>query len=352
MEQRIRPEQKKIRLDLAPGTAFWFAPLIAILEILMFFWMIFSGVNALSPDPIRLFEFGANQRSAILEGELWRLFTALFIHRGIFHLVVNVFVLWLVGRVLEPLLGWKNIALLMLFGGIVGNTVSFFWYSYMLSVGASAMVYALFGAMLVLLFTQSSYFRDLIPHIFLLLILFTLQTVYGFFNENVDHAAHIGGILAGILAGIGLSFSQRRHIPELPLRGTLGLLTLFSFMSVVIWGKSLNNPLADYQHVLKVLKTEKKESEKAWLAGMDSSAFGEGIMHWQAMADTAGKYQTEEMPEVLLAKLQSIELYARLRQKQYAMVIDYITGNGTFIYPLYQENKESIRYMEEAVFGK
>ncbi|MBI1222903.1 MAG: rhomboid family intramembrane serine protease [Bacteroidetes bacterium] len=350
MEKQLRPEQKKLHLDLIPGTDFWLVPLVAIVEILIFFWMTFDGVNALSPDPIALFDWGANQRSAVIDGQLWRLFTALFIHRGIFHLVVNVFVLWILGRVLEPLLGWKNIGLLMLFGGLCGNSVSFFWYPYLLSVGASAMVYALFGACLILLFTQSSYFKDLVPHVFLLFVLFILQTVYGFFNTQIDHAAHIGGMLAGILTGVAFGFIKSNPGIALPIRGALGFLSFLAFMSVVVLGKGLSNPLADFQKVRNVLRLEKAEADLAWLHGEDSNAFRDGIQHWQSAIDTAVKYQNPDMPEPLLVKMQQIELYCRLNKKRYQLVIDFLRHDGTFLYPLYQEKKAGIEYLEKEVF--
>jgi|GEM_PF-2160091 len=346
MAARIRPEQRKLRLNLSPSTHFWFVPLIVVSEIILFIAMFVSGVDALNPDPIALYEWGANQRAAVLEGQLWRLVTAPFIHQGIFHLCINLIGFWLVGRILEPLLGWKNCVLLLFFSTIVSSVCSFFWNPYMLSVGASGMVYGMIGALFVLLFTKSSYFKDLVPHLFLLLVLFIMQWVFSTFSPQIDHAAHIGGALAGMIAGILLTLSVRHIATETPIRAIIGFMSLLTIGSVFIFGKDLSNPLGTYQATSKVYYSELFRANQAWMNREDTAAFQEGIEHLNLAKRAIAQTNLTDMPGVLQVRLQRMDLYAAMKKKQFGYYCDYLKEDGTFSVDMYKTNQAELEVLE------
>lgn len=349
MMDRIRPENRKLRLHLEPSTYFWFVPLIAIVELLLFIVMVIAGIDALNPDPIALFEWGANQRSAVVEGELWRLLTAAFIHHGAFHLCVNLIGFWLAGRILEPLIGWKNMTLLLLFSAVVSGVSSFFWNPYMVSVGASGMVYGMMGSLLVFLFTKSSYLKELVPHLFLLFVLFILQWVFSTFSQHVDHAAHIGGAIAGFLGGIMFSLSSYYPKAATPIRGVMGLFSIGFVLSVLVLGKGLSNPLGVYQKAAKSFHSELFQANKAWLNASDTAAFEQGILHLKKAKEAARKVNRSDMPEALQVRLQQMELYAALKEKQFVYRIDYLKNRAVFSIFLYRDNQEALNLLESEI---
>ncbi|MDX5320387.1 MAG: rhomboid family intramembrane serine protease, partial [Bacteroidota bacterium] len=349
-QQRLRPEQKKIKLDLAPGPHFWLIPFLVIVQLLVFGGLMAQGGKALNQDPVLLFQWGALQRTAILEGELWRLFTSNFLHQDLFHLLSNALVLWIVGRILEPLLGRTNLFILILLSMLTSAVISVFWNPFMMSVGASGITYALFGTTLVFLFSQSSYFKDLVPHVFLLVVLFVLQSVYGAVNPQTNHAAHIGGFLTGMVGGVLLRLMKSSVVPEVPGRGVLGLLGVVCFVFLLMKGRDLPDPVGDFQRVQQYFKKQAWEAEQAWLTPHDSLAFQKAIHTWQLAVDSAEVIAVNPMPEVLQVRLQRMAAYGRLKQKQFDLVLDYLRNDGSYIPSMYRENRAARELLEEGNF--
>ncbi len=92
-----------------------------------------------------LIQLGAKFTPLILQGQVWRLFTALFLHSGFVHLLLNMFSqLWL-GMQTERFLGWWRLALIYFLSGIGGNMASAVFLPETLQVGASSAIFGLFG---------------------------------------------------------------------------------------------------------------------------------------------------------------------------------------------------------------
>ena len=160
-----------------------------------------------STDSDTLISLGALWPPEVLEGgEWWRLLTATFLHFGPIHLASNMFVLWVLGRLLEPILGTARMILTYLTGGVVSSAFVLWLMSssqtnYGLLVGASGAIFALLGAeaMIVLL----SWWRD--PKNFdrrklsTLAVMLGIQIVIDLSVPNVSFAAHASGFFAGML---------------------------------------------------------------------------------------------------------------------------------------------------------
>src|SRR5215471_18858880 len=98
-------------------------------------------------DGNTLFEFGAKVRFAILGGQRWRLVTAGFLHGGLLHIGMNMWVLWDVGAQVEEIYGTARMLVIYFAGSVVGFLFSTLWSQY-LSIGASAAIMGLIGAMI------------------------------------------------------------------------------------------------------------------------------------------------------------------------------------------------------------
>ncbi len=183
------------------------ATLLAI-NVGVFVLMLLAGAGFWhTPNGVQL-AWGANFGPATQDGQWWRLFTALFIHFGVVHLVLNMWALWDVGRLVEQLYGRWRFALLYVVSGLLGNLLSLVMHgNQAVSGGASGAIFSLYGALLVFLWRER---RNVEPGEFRWLfggaaLFSSLMLGVGFFVQGVDNAAHGGGLLAGALLGLVLA---------------------------------------------------------------------------------------------------------------------------------------------------
>ena len=147
----------------------------------------------------------------------WRMITALFVHseRSLFHILFNGYSLWVLGTLLERLLGSGRFALLFFLSGL-GGSVAVLWLGFGTAViGASGAIFGLFGALLVL---QQS-FGVTNPQ---LLIVLVLNLVLGFIVPGVSWQAHIGGLITGLALAWGLVKAREDGVPG-GIPGVFGL---------------------------------------------------------------------------------------------------------------------------------
>ncbi len=136
--------------------------------------------------------FGANRRLAIVYyGQWWRLITAGFLHGGIFHILMNSWVLYDLGAQVEHIFGTARFLAIYLISSVGGFLVSMA-FTTNLSLGASAALCGLIGAMMAYgkrtnqSFVFSFYLRWMI-----------MIAVIGLFFPMIDNAAHFGGLAVG-----------------------------------------------------------------------------------------------------------------------------------------------------------
>src|SRR5438876_4366462 len=119
-----------------PGTYILLATNIAV-----FGWMVLHGVSPKDPTTAQLVQYGATNAYLVLVGQWWRLLTATFVHVGLLHIATNMWCLWNLGLLGEPLLGPAGLIGVYLITGIAGNLLSLFFnvvYRDFVSVGAGA----------------------------------------------------------------------------------------------------------------------------------------------------------------------------------------------------------------------
>ena len=103
-----------------PGTY-----ILLSINIAVFGWMVMHGVSAKDPSVPQLIHYGATNATFILAGhQWWRLLTATFVHVGLIHLATNMWCLWNLGLLGEPLLGPAGLIAVYLITGVAGNLLS------------------------------------------------------------------------------------------------------------------------------------------------------------------------------------------------------------------------------------
>jgi len=138
----------------------------------------------------------------VLDGEWWRLFTAMFLHGGMTHLLMNMFSLYLIGRGVEQYFNTTSYLSIYLFSGLLGGLASLYMHPASVGVGASGAIFGIFGAM-------GGFFiahRDKIEaHTKAFMkefaIIIGINLVIGFSIPSVDVSAHIGGLIVGFIGG-------------------------------------------------------------------------------------------------------------------------------------------------------
>jgi len=178
---------------------------------------VLAGLGSLSGahvgDQGTLTDAGDLSQGSMAAGDYWTLLTSGFLHRGLFHLFSNMLALWILGSLLEPVMGHVRFGLVYfvsLFCGSLGVLVL----ADGSSVGASGAVFGLLGAAVIVARHRGMNLMESGLGLWLglnLLITFTIP--------NISIGAHIGGLTGGFAAALVLLEGDRlrmpRYVPEL-----------------------------------------------------------------------------------------------------------------------------------------
>lgn len=146
----------------------------------------------------------AKVNALIREGEPYRLFTSMFLHLNLMHIVFNGYALFIIGRDVESLFGHVRFALIYFLGGLSGSLASFV-FTDAPSVGASGAIFAIFGAEMVYFYQNRRLHGEMgRRHLNQLIFLMLLNLGLGFFSTatsgfRLDNAGHIGGLVGGVV---------------------------------------------------------------------------------------------------------------------------------------------------------
>jgi membrane associated rhomboid family serine protease len=163
--------------------------------------------------------------------EPWRMLTSAFIHSQgfILHIVLNMYMLWLFGQALEPLLGrirFLAVYLLSALGGSVGYLVLTPIWPPVGVEGASGAIFGLFGAMLVVQSQRGGDTRQL-------WVLIAINGAIGFIVPGIAWQAHLGGLITGAACAAAIAFA-----PKGSRRGLwqgAGMVAVVALLVLVSW---------------------------------------------------------------------------------------------------------------------
>ena len=202
------PEDFAARLHALTPTA-WVTPAIVAINVAVFVIMIASGVHIWSPEIAALVDWGANFGPRTTGGEPWRLFTSMYLHIGILHIAMNMFVLWQAGRLVERLVGNASFALMYTLSGLAGSIASVAYQPTAVSAGASGAVFGVFGCLVAIYLTRRRADSISVKAIERAgggaVAFIGYNLVIGANIEGIDMAAHVGGLIGGFVCGLVLS---------------------------------------------------------------------------------------------------------------------------------------------------
>ena len=162
--------------------------------------------------------------AGVAHGDWWRLMTAAFLHYGPFHLILNMLALWWFGSLLERRIGSGRFLLLYLVSGLAGSAGALILDPTVPTVGASGAIFGILGAGLVLEQQRDYVFGGSALGIIVINLVFTFSI------SNISIGGHIGGLIGGAVATLGLSRFGRGNVAY----GRAGLLGISTVVAVGI----------------------------------------------------------------------------------------------------------------------
>lgn len=154
---------------------------------------------------------GLNLWGILVEHEYGRILWALFLHGDEGHIFNNMIILFFLGAMIEKEIGHIRYALFYFLSGIAGNILSFVFkfmtHDISMSIGASGAVFGLDGVLLALVLFSGTKMENVTWSRVMIMIIYSLYS--GFTGQNIDNAAHIGGLLMGFLLGLGMCIMNR-----------------------------------------------------------------------------------------------------------------------------------------------
>ena len=184
---------------------------IIVINVLCFLYLELAGSTQSTGF---MLEHGAMFAPLVLEyGQYYRLLTSVFMHFGVSHLMNNMLVLFVLGDNLERALGHVKYLIFYLLCGIGANivsmTVDLTTGSIAVGAGASGAIFGVVGGLVYAGGINRGRLEDLTSRQLGVMILLTLY--HGFTSMNVDNAAHIGGLVIGVLLGVLLYRKPKRN---------------------------------------------------------------------------------------------------------------------------------------------
>lgn len=205
---------------------------IMIICIILFIMMYIFGNGSESTNT--LINFGANYDVLTKSGEYYRLFTCMFLHIGIMHLICNMYSLYVIGKEVEGLFGkWKYL-LIYLLSGICGSMLSLAFSYNTVSAGASGAIFGLLGALLYFGYYYRTYLGAVMRTSIIPVILFNL--IIGFLSSGIDNAAHIGGLVGGILIAMAVGIPDKSSKKE-KINGIILSILYICFIGFLAFGR-------------------------------------------------------------------------------------------------------------------
>lgn len=185
---------------LIPSRKYLVTPVLIYINVFILLIMMLTGINPISPTATDLRNWGGNFGPMTIDGDYWRLLSYMFLHGGVAHLAGNTFALLYIGLYLEPLLGKRRYLTAYILTGIIAGLASMAMHGHSVSVGASGAIFGLYGVFLSLLVARvitGAQRQTLLRSLLFFIVYSLLMGIQG----NTDNAAHVGGLLGGIVIG-------------------------------------------------------------------------------------------------------------------------------------------------------
>jgi rhomboid protease GluP len=309
-----------------PTKELFITPLLIDLNCIIFILMLFNGVGFVESDNQILINWGANFKPLTIDNnEWWRLFTSTFLHAGVIHLLMNMYALLYIGVLLEPLLGKINFSVFYILTGIAASTTSLYWHDFNVCVGASGAIFGLYGIFLSMLTTNILHKSERMPFLMSIGFFVVYNLVYGI-QGNTDNAAHIGGLLSGVVFGYALYFIIKEKENTKIAFSIVSLSIIVTGISIAVAIKNMPKNFAIYQKKIEEFQKYEKEAMAVYAdSTMDltllTKELNDGIDKWEKCYKIIDTLRELDLPVEYTIKNNDLEEYVKLRIETYEMIL-------------------------------
>lgn len=326
-------EQKNFLSLLIPSKEFFITPLIIDINIVLFLLMVLTGVNIMLPDTESLLSWGANFRPSTLGGQWWRLLSCCFLHIGVVHLLLNMYALLYIGVMLEPILGRTRYLAAYLLTGIGASVVSLWWHDLTVSAGASGAIFGMYGVFLALLTTNLIEKNARQQQMASIGIFVIYNLVYGL-KGGVDNAAHIGGLVSGLLIGYVFIASLKKPYDGKLQKTSIAGAALIIIAVAAFALKTISNDIGIYEEKMKKFGVIEEKALKVYTLPEGTSNTqtlsiikDSGIYYWNEGIKLINSTDKLDLPEKLKKQNLLFKEYCELRIASYELMYKAFAEN-------------------------
>jgi membrane associated rhomboid family serine protease len=193
--QAVRRARRTVAGLEAPATI-----ALVALNVLVYLLTIYDGGGGLDAPGGKIFSDGALVGAAIdVNGDWYRLVSAMFLHAGVLHIAFNMLALYWLGTVVEQALGTWRFLLVYFVSGLAGSAGALLLTGpFAVTVGASGAIFGIMGSLLVLEYVATGTFAGQA------MALIVLNLALTFTIPNISVGGHLGGLVGGVLATFAL----------------------------------------------------------------------------------------------------------------------------------------------------
>ena len=316
-----------------PREGYYITPILLNINILVFILMVLSGASILQPDSASLLKWGANFPPLTLYGQWWRLLTCCFIHIGIIHLLMNMYALFFIGLLLEPILGRARFISAYLLTGLIASVASITFHELDICAGASGAIFGMYGVFLPLLTTNLIEKRKSLLSSIAVFVIYNL--INGYRIGGIDNAAHIGGLISGIIMGYAFIPGLKNPEEENLKHFTIGYLVVSVLIVSVVVCKNIPNTLVKYEEKMKTFVTTEAMALEVFKLPRNTTKENllynikeRGIYYWNQNIKLIDEVEKLNLPAPLHLKDSKLKQYCELRIKSYELIYKYVEENN------------------------
>ena len=227
MNQNTMKKEKKLEKIFSPKK-----PVVTYILIVLNLMVFLYGVLHGNDELINMF---GNNYELVQNGEFYRLFTCMFVHADILHILFNMIALYSIGPVVERYYGKSKFLLIYLVSGLLGSIFSgVFMTADSISIGASGAIFGLLGSICYFTYYYRATLQGILRGSIMPVIIINL--VIGFLSSSIDLSAHIGGLIGGILISMAIGIGDK-HRKSDQINGLVVLILMVAFLIYMMMTK-------------------------------------------------------------------------------------------------------------------
>ena len=227
MNQKTIKNEKKLQKIFSPKK-----PVVTYVLIVINLMIFLYGMLHGNDELVELF---GNNYELVQSGQIYRLFTCMFVHSDTMHILLNMYALYTIGPVVERYYGKGKYLFIYIISGLLGSVFSgVFMSANSISIGASGAIFGLLGSICYFNYYYRATLQGILRGSIIPVIVINL--IIGFLSPSIDLSAHIGGLIGGILVSMGLGIGDKYRKSD-QINGFIVLIVMFAFLMYMMMTK-------------------------------------------------------------------------------------------------------------------